>query len=143
MNSLQNILFLLENYNALIKYHIKAHKECISDERKINFNSDNIPSIEDFQTNVWQTLHQENYSQDFVYLIYRFYLVCESNSDLFANHGSVEKQLNKLYPFANTLERLSFGKATIDFFAYRQINPIPDYCKLLEKTNRFVVLASR
>ncbi len=109
MNSLQNILSLLENYNALIKYHIKADKEGLPNERKINFNSDNIPSIEDFQTNIRQTLHQRDYTQDFVYLIYRLYLVCKSNSDLFANHGAVEKQLNKLYPSANILEKLSFG----------------------------------
>jgi hypothetical protein len=35
MSTLPNILYLLENFNALIKYHIKAYKEGLPDERKI------------------------------------------------------------------------------------------------------------
>lgn len=109
MNEFDNILLLLENYNALIKYHIKAFKEGVSDERKINLNFNNLPDIERFQSEVEQVLQEHEHSADFVRLINRLYLLGQSNSDLFANYSAVEKHIYKIYPSGKDMERFSFG----------------------------------
>lgn len=111
MNTLQNILFLLENYNALIKYHIKVYKEDMSGKRKItiHFFDNGVPDLKYFKSEILEILHGKEYSQDFVILVNRLYLIAESNSDLLAIHNSVIRQLYTNYPFAKELEQLSFG----------------------------------
>jgi hypothetical protein len=111
MNTLQNILYFLENFNALIKYHIKAYKEGIPDERKINLSFENIPDIESVREEVLGILQVGGYSSDFVNLINRLYLLSESNSDLIVEGNQQIKQfaneLQKKYPFFNTLDTFS------------------------------------
>ncbi|MDR2409889.1 MAG: hypothetical protein LBE13_17510, partial [Bacteroidales bacterium] len=111
MNTLQNILYFLENFNALIKYHIKAYKEGLPNERKINLNFENIPDIESVREDVLEILRTGDHSSDFVHLINRLYLLSESNSDLIVEGNQQIKQfaneLQKKYPFFNTLDRFS------------------------------------
>lgn len=109
MTTLLNTLFLLENYNALIKYHIKAYKEGISDEGKIDFAFESIPDIDIFKSEVEQILQQGEYSEDFAYLLNRLYLLSQSNSDLFASYSAVEKLIYKEYPLSRDLEQFSFS----------------------------------
>lgn len=111
MNTLQNILSILENFNALIKYHIKAYKEGLPDERKINLSFENIPEIESVRAEVLEILRTGDYSPNFVSLINRLYLLSESNSDLIVEGNQQIKQfakeLQKKYPFFNTLDTFS------------------------------------
>jgi hypothetical protein len=109
MTTLLNTLLLLENYNALIKYHIKAYKEGVADERKIDLAFESIPDIDIFKSEVEQILQQGEYSEDFAYLLNRLYLLGQSNSDLFASYSIVEKFIYKEYPFSKGLEQLSFS----------------------------------
>ena len=111
MSTLQNILSILENFNALIKYHIKAYKEGLPNERKINLNFEKIPDIESVREEVLEILRTGSYSSDFVHLINQLYLLSESNSDLIVEGNQEIKQfaneLQKKYPFFNTLDRFS------------------------------------
>lgn len=109
MNTLQNTLLLLEKYNALIKYHLKAYKEGILDERKLNLSFESIPDIDIFKSEVEQILQQGEYSKDFSYSLNRLYLLSQSNSDLFANYSAIEKFIYKEYPFSKDLEQFSFS----------------------------------
>lgn len=109
MNTLQNTLLLLEKYNALIKYHIKVYKEGILDERKLIFDFESIPDIDIFKSEVEQILQQGEYSEDFVYLLNRLYLLSQSNSDLFASYSAVEKLIYREYPLSKDLEKFSFS----------------------------------
>lgn len=109
MNAIKNTLVLLENYNALIKYHIKAYKEGLSDERRINFDLKNIHDIESFRTNLFYFLEQGECSEDLINLINRLFLLGESNFNLSVNYTEVEKHIYKIYPFAKEMKRLSFG----------------------------------
>lgn len=109
MNTLQNTLLLLENYNALIKYHIKAYKESVSDERSLDLAFESIPDIDIFKLEVEQILQQGEYSEDFVYLLNRPYLLSQSNSDLFASYSAVEKLIYREYPLSKDLEKFSFS----------------------------------
>ncbi len=111
MNTLQNILSILENFNALIKYHIKAYKEGLPYKRKINLSFENIPNIESVREEVLGILQAGGYSSDFVHLINRLYLLSESNSDLIVEGNQQTKQfakeLQKKYSFFNTLDIFS------------------------------------
>lgn len=109
MDTLQNTLLLLENYNALIKYHVKAYKESISDERRLRLVFESITNIDLFKSEVEQVLQQGEYSEDFAYLLNRLYLLSQSNSDLFASYSAVEKLIYKEYPFSRDLEQFSFS----------------------------------
>lgn len=109
MTTLQNTLLLLENYNALIKYHVKAYKEGVSDEKKLDLAFESIPDIDIFKSEVEQVLQQGEYSKDFAYLLNRLYLLSQSNSDLFASYSVIEKFIYKEYPLSKGLEQLSFS----------------------------------
>ena len=109
MTNIQNTLLLLKRYNALIKYHLKAYEEGLFDARKIDLDFENIPDIDAIKSEIKQTLQKRDYSEDFVCLVNRLYLLSQSNSDLFAIHSAIEKHIYKVYPFAKNLERLSFG----------------------------------
>jgi len=109
MTTLLNILLLLEDYNALIKYHIKAHKKGISDERRIVLGFESIPNIDLFKSEVEQVLQQGEYSEDFAYLLNQLYLLSQSNSNLFASYSVVEKFIYKEYPLSRDLEQFSFS----------------------------------
>jgi len=111
MNTTRTILHFLENYNALIKYHIKAYKEGLSGERKIcvRLFDSGFPGLECFKSDILDILHGKEYPQNFVILVNRLYLIAESNSDLLAIHNPVARKLFANYPFAKELEQLSFG----------------------------------
>ncbi len=111
MNTAQTILHLLENYNSLIKYHIKAYKEGLSGESKIYVRliESDFPGLECFKSDILAILHGKDYPQDFVLPVNRLYLIAESNSDLLAIHSPVARQLYTNYPYAKELEQLSFG----------------------------------
>ena len=109
MDTVKNTLLLLEKYNALIRYYTKADKDRDSGEKKIKFSFGDSVSLDASCGEVRQILQQAEYPRDFVYLINRLFLVCESISDLFAIHGNVERKMYNDYSQARPLERLSFG----------------------------------
>lgn len=129
MNAIENILYLLERFNALIKFHIKAYREDVSDERKINIKFANHIDIELFRSEVQLILQQGEYSRDFVCLINRIYLLSESNSDLMIEGNQVIRgfslELQKKYSFFSSLD--TFSLKIFQFIHYDIWNARDEY----------------
>lgn len=109
MNIFRNILFLLEIYNTLIKYHIKADSENQSGERRIDIHLDNLPDLAVFRADILQKLEGRDYDENFINEINRLYQLSQSNSDLVALNSFIVQQLYKNCPATKELEQLSFG----------------------------------
>lgn len=96
MNFIQFCIQYIETYNALIKYKIRAYKENVADEVKINLHlTGDLPDIEAFIQEVLQILENKAYPDNFIYSINRLYLLGETNSDSLAEHNLVIKQLTE------------------------------------------------
>ncbi|MFV0419080.1 MAG: hypothetical protein ACK5KT_10165 [Dysgonomonas sp.] len=109
MTTLQHLLPLLESYNSLLKYHIKAESENLSGEKRIDIHLENLPDLAAFREDILQKLESQDYNEDFVRIVNQLYQLSQTNSDLVATHSPAFKQLCKEYPFATGLETLSFG----------------------------------
>lgn len=110
MNFIQLSVQYVKTYNALIKYKVRAYEENVTDERRINlWLTEEIPDIEVFKQEVLQILISKAIPDNFIYLINRLYLLCETNSDLLSEHNPIIRQLYREYPITKELEQLSFG----------------------------------
>lgn len=106
---MDSLLPLLTTYNTLLKYHIKAEAEGLSDERRIDVHFDNLSDLSAFKAEILQNLESQDYNEDFVRIVNRLYQLSQTNSDLVAVHNPAFKQIRKEYPFSTELETLSFG----------------------------------
>lgn len=109
METLKDTLTSVESYNTLIKYYIKADKEELPNEKRIDCILGNWLDSDTFRSEVLQKLNIQDYSDDFITIINRLYQLSQSNSNLVATHGYLIRQLHKDYPLAKELERFSFG----------------------------------
>lgn len=108
MDTIENIKTRIESYNSLIKYQIKANRENVAGERKINLSIDGmLPDINSLKSEVLHTLRNGDYSDEFIHSINRLYLLSEANSDLLVEYTPAITNLYKDYPISKELDKLS------------------------------------